>query len=139
MGANVGGSAAPAPGIDDEVRLTVSARLADEAGVLDDFRRLVMRLHAHARSSGDAELERTSFEVLERLAGEFGARHPDALSEAESRVAHRAAEGRSNREISEELFVTVKTVEFHLSNVFRKLGIAQRSELAGSLIRQFTE
>ena len=44
-----------------------------------------------------------------------------------------AADGRTNREIAQELFVTPKTVEVHLSSAYRKLGIASRRELAGSL------
>jgi DNA-binding NarL/FixJ family response regulator len=48
-------------------------------------------------------------------------------------VASLAAEGRSNREIAQTLFVTPKTVEVHLSNCYRKLGISSRRELSGAL------
>jgi DNA-binding NarL/FixJ family response regulator len=44
-----------------------------------------------------------------------------------------AAEGRTNREIAQALFVTPKTVELHLSSVYRKLGIRSRSQLPGAL------
>jgi DNA-binding CsgD family transcriptional regulator len=44
-----------------------------------------------------------------------------------------AAAGRSNPEIAQDLFVTVKTVEMHLSGAYRKLGIRSRSELGGVL------
>ena len=57
----------------------------------------------------------------------------DALTASELRVATRAAEGRSNREIAQALFVTVKTIEAHLGNAYRKLGIASRAELAAAL------
>ena len=40
-----------------------------------------------------------------------------------------ALRGLSNREIAEELVVTVKAVEWHLSNAYRKLGINSRGEL----------
>jgi DNA-binding NarL/FixJ family response regulator len=46
-------------------------------------------------------------------------------------VARLAAEGMTNREIAQALFVTAKTVEVHLSATYRKLGIATRGELAG--------
>lgn len=54
----------------------------------------------------------------------------DALTAAEQRVAALAASGSTNREIAEGLFVTPKTVEFHLRQVFTKLGITSRRELA---------
>jgi len=45
----------------------------------------------------------------------------------------RAMTGDTNREIAATLFVTLKTVELHLSNAYRKLGIAGRHELAAAL------
>jgi DNA-binding CsgD family transcriptional regulator len=53
----------------------------------------------------------------------------DLLTEGEQRVARLAARGLTNREIAEQLTVTVKGVEWHLSRVYRKLGIASRQEL----------
>ncbi len=58
---------------------------------------------------------------------------PDALTPSERRVADLAAEGRTNREIAQALFVTPKTVEVHLSATYRKLGIASRHALPGAL------
>jgi DNA-binding CsgD family transcriptional regulator len=57
----------------------------------------------------------------------------EALTASESRVARRAAGGRTNREIAQELFVTVKVVEKHLASAYRKLGIQGRGELADIL------
>jgi DNA-binding NarL/FixJ family response regulator len=57
----------------------------------------------------------------------------DALTPSERRVAALAAEGLSNREIAQALFVTLRTVEMHLSNVFRKLDIASRTQLPAAL------
>ncbi|GAA2648598.1 helix-turn-helix transcriptional regulator [Paractinoplanes durhamensis] len=53
-----------------------------------------------------------------------------ALTGAEIRVAVAVADGLSNKEAAERLFVTVKTVEFHLGNIFRKLDVRNRTELA---------
>jgi DNA-binding CsgD family transcriptional regulator len=53
----------------------------------------------------------------------------DALTPSELRVARLAADGRTNREIAQELFVTPKAVEYHLGNVYSKLGITSRQEL----------
>jgi ATP/maltotriose-dependent transcriptional regulator MalT len=56
-----------------------------------------------------------------------------ALTASERRVARLAADGLTNREIAEHLVVTVKAVEWHLSHVYRKLGIRSRGSLGGSL------
>ena len=54
----------------------------------------------------------------------------ESLTASERRVAYMATEGKTNREIAQDLFVTPKTVEMHLSNVYRKLDIRARSQLA---------
>jgi DNA-binding CsgD family transcriptional regulator len=48
-------------------------------------------------------------------------------------VTRIAVTGKSNREIAEELWVTQKTVETHLSRAYRKLGIKTRAELGAAL------
>jgi DNA-binding CsgD family transcriptional regulator len=53
-----------------------------------------------------------------------------ALTASELRVCQLAAEGMSNAEIAQALFVTRRTVETHLGNAYRKLDIASRDELA---------
>jgi DNA-binding NarL/FixJ family response regulator len=45
-------------------------------------------------------------------------------------VAAAAARGRTNREIATELYLSVKTVEYHLQGTYRKLGLRSRTELA---------
>ena len=57
----------------------------------------------------------------------------DALTASERRVAQLAVDGMSNRDIAQALFVTVRTVETHLSHVYRKLGIGSRRELPAAL------
>ncbi|HRD63599.1 MAG TPA: helix-turn-helix transcriptional regulator, partial [Nocardioides sp.] len=56
-----------------------------------------------------------------------------ALTASERRVARMAAEGLTNRQIAAELVVTVKAVEWHLSHVYRKLGISSRTNLSATL------
>jgi DNA-binding CsgD family transcriptional regulator len=58
---------------------------------------------------------------------------PDALTPSERRAAQMAANGMSNRDIAEALFVTVRTVEFHLLHAYRKLHIDGRRELQAAL------
>ncbi|GAA3465929.1 AAA family ATPase [Nonomuraea roseola] len=55
------------------------------------------------------------------------------LSDAERRVAALAADGYSNREIAAKLFITVSTVEQHLTRVYRKLSVTRRADLPESL------
>jgi DNA-binding CsgD family transcriptional regulator len=57
----------------------------------------------------------------------------ESLTPSERRVAEMAAEGPTNREIAQALFVTPKTVEVHLSSAYRKLGIRSRSQLEAAL------
>jgi DNA-binding CsgD family transcriptional regulator/tetratricopeptide (TPR) repeat protein len=58
---------------------------------------------------------------------------PASLTPSERRIAELAASGSSNREIALTLFVTPKTVEYHLRNVYRKLQIRSRDQLAAAL------
>jgi len=57
----------------------------------------------------------------------------DSLTPSERRVAEMAAEGMTNREIAQQLFVTVKAVQWHLGNTYRKLEISSREDLAREL------
>ncbi|MGI5380814.1 ATP-binding protein [Streptomyces sp. CA-251387] len=54
---------------------------------------------------------------------------PAALTPSERRIAALAAEGATNRQIAQQLYVTPKTVEVHLSAAYRKLGITTRTQL----------
>jgi DNA-binding CsgD family transcriptional regulator len=76
-----------------------------------------------------ARLLERSGEHARPLAGQTLAR----LTPAERRVARLAATGLTNRQIADALTVTVKGVEWHLSRVYRKLGIGSRAALAGLL------
>ena len=57
----------------------------------------------------------------------------DALTASERRIAELASEGLTNREIAQMLFITTRTVEGHLTSVFRKLRLDSRSELDAAL------
>jgi DNA-binding CsgD family transcriptional regulator len=86
---------------------------------------------AIARRAHD-ELEATGEKLRPLLAGGV-----ESLTPSERRVAAMAAEGKTNRAIAQDLFLTVKTIEAHLSSAYRKLDIGSRSELSAALDAEF--
>jgi DNA-binding NarL/FixJ family response regulator len=61
--------------------------------------------------------------------------HETTLSPQEQRVAAAVRRGASNREIASELFLAPKTIEFHLRQIYRKLGVHSRAQLVAMLAR----
>jgi ATP/maltotriose-dependent transcriptional regulator MalT len=89
---------------------------------------------AHARfveMGADAFAQRASRELL--ATGETARKRTidtrDELTPHEARIARMARDGASNQDIATELFVSRKTVEYHLHKVFAKLGISAREQL----------
>jgi DNA-binding CsgD family transcriptional regulator len=68
---------------------------------------------------------------LSRISGRKSA--PEGLTQTEQRVAQLAAQGLSNKRIAATMFMSVHTVEAHLTRVYRKLGVHSRAELAHRL------
>jgi DNA-binding CsgD family transcriptional regulator len=124
------------------VRMAQAEALAElgaelrRAGRRADARDPLRRARHLARLCGAGALEERVHEELV-IAGARPQRVAlaglDALTAAERRVAGLAADGLRNREIAETLFVTLKTVEVHLSRTYDKLGIRSRSQLAQAL------
>ena len=89
-----------------------------------------------ARTCGADSLAETARAEL-RSSGVRLRREPrsgaDALTPSERRIAALAASGLSNAEIAQELFLTVKTIEMHLTNAYRKLDIRGRAQLLTAL------
>jgi DNA-binding CsgD family transcriptional regulator len=112
--------------------------LLEGAGATQEVVGLLRRAESFAQSRGLRPLEERVRRLLERI-GE-PANRPAAealamLTPSERRVADLTATGLTNRQVAQELFVTVKAVEWHLSNVYRKLGIHSRNELPAVLTR----
>ena len=98
-----------------------SLGLADVAGPLLAARAVFERL--------DAKPWLAQVDAL--LGAEAGpAAAPVELTRQERQVAAIVGRGRTNREAADDLFVSAKTVAFHLRNIYRKLGLRSRTELA---------
>ena len=127
---------------DTEFRLAYAEALIDlgmllrRRGALREARESLRAGLARAQAIGAALLMRSAASEL-AIAGarrvSRGSRGAAALTTSELRVAQRAAAGATNAQIAEALFVNVKTVEMHLANAYRKLGIASRARLPAAL------
>lgn len=103
-------------------------RAGQRREALDSLRRGLELAH----QLGGLAVERLAREEL-RVAGARPRRAAqtgiEGLTPSELRVSRMAADGLTNREIAESLFVTPKTVEYHLRNAFLKLNVSSRREL----------
>jgi DNA-binding CsgD family transcriptional regulator len=59
---------------------------------------------------------------------------PFELTPSERRVAELVAAGKTNREVANTLFISVKTVDSNLTRIYRKLGVRSRTELVGAIL-----
>lgn len=71
------------------------------------------------------DIDETTLEIADDVDSEAF----NSPSEAERRVAALAAQGNTNRQIAEKLFMTISTVEQHLTKVYRKLNVTRRADL----------
>jgi DNA-binding NarL/FixJ family response regulator len=82
---------------------------------------------------GEQRLRALGVRTWKRASAQPGTSGLDALSERERQIARLAAAGATNVEIAQTIFLSRKTVERHLSNVFAKVGVRNRTELAALL------
>jgi tetratricopeptide (TPR) repeat protein len=94
-------------------------------------RPLLRRAIELAESCGADGIVRKAGEELKLAHGRQHRQHvdPDALTAAELRVRHLAERGVKSRQIADQLFVSVNTIETHLQHIYRKLGINSQREL----------
>ena len=122
--------------LDLAVALLDLATLQRRAKKRSETRESAIRAQELAMSCGATALARRAREEAVAAGARprrVALRGVDALTPSELRVAQRAGEGQTNREIAEDLFVTVKTVEMHLANCYGKLGIRSRTQLPEAL------
>jgi DNA-binding CsgD family transcriptional regulator len=86
-------------------------------------------LHAMG-ATAFAERARRELRATGETARERTAATSTVLTPQEAQIARLAADGRTNPEIGSELFISPRTVEYHLSKVYAKVGVSSRSELA---------
>jgi DNA-binding CsgD family transcriptional regulator len=109
--------------------LRAEGRAAEALGPLETAHKMFESFGAEAFTSrAGRELALAGAPVRSRGAGACA-----ALTAQERQIARRARDGQSNTEIGAELFLSGRTVEWHLRKVFAKLGISSRRELTGVL------
>jgi DNA-binding CsgD family transcriptional regulator len=112
------------------------------AGRRDEGVAELTRAEAELSSLGAARHRDEAARELRRLGERVTARQRrgggeglDALSGREREIAELVAEGRTNREIGEQVFLSEKTIEGHLTRIFAKLGVSSRVEVAEAIGR----
>jgi len=110
-------------------RLRRARRRSDARGPLREALNCFDRLGARPW----ADLAATELEATGETVARRGGDEREALTPRELQIALLLAEGRTTREAAAALFLSPKTVEYHLRHVYLKLGITSRAELAASL------
>jgi len=110
-------------------RYLLQAHRRDEAvGKLNDSLELYGRIEAGAAWTEPIAAERDAALRWRRTSGTATHAQPTALSDREMDVLRLIAGGKSNREIAEELFVSARTVERHIANIYGKLNLHSRTQ-----------
>jgi DNA-binding CsgD family transcriptional regulator len=94
-----------------------------------------LALFANLGAQGWAQRCRTEINATGRRAPASGDGAADRLTAQERQIALHVAEGLTNREIATRIFLSPKTVEYHLGNVYRKLNLRSRPDLIRHLVR----
>jgi DNA-binding CsgD family transcriptional regulator len=123
---------------------TLAARALGQARqherAVAELQRAAAELHADGalryRAAAERELRRLGHHVHRRTrAGKPNGIGVETLTEREREVARLVVDRKTNPEIAAELFLSPKTVETHIRNMFRKLGVVSRVEIARAIER----
>ena len=115
------------------VDLGIAQHDAGQRTVARETLRTGLDIAHHAGANGLASTARSALVAAGARPRRPAVRGADALTPSERRVAELAERGLTNREIAQALFVSTKTVEFHLRNAYFKLRIRSRAELSEAL------
>ena len=131
--------------IESALARTLAGRALAEAGEAErataELRRAAAELDAHGalghRDAAERELRRLGHRNVHRRTrpGKADGDGVESLTERELQVARLIVDRRTNSQIAAELFLSQKTVETHVRNLFRKLGVGSRVEVARSVER----
>jgi DNA-binding CsgD family transcriptional regulator len=97
--------------------------------------RAAIGIFDHLGADPWSEMARAELAATGETARRRDASTLDELTPQEMQIALRVAEGRTTRETAAALFLSPKTIEYHLRNIYRKLAIGSRSELADAMAR----
>jgi DNA-binding NarL/FixJ family response regulator len=123
---------------------TLAGRALAQAGQPDravaELKHAASELHARGalryRGAAERELRGLGHRIHRRTrAGKIDRTGVEALTERELQVARLVVDRRTNPEIAEALFLSPKTVETHMRNIFRKLDVSSRVEVARTVER----
>jgi len=117
------------------------ARISAQAGSADDACMQMNEAKQLMAKCADPGILNELITEAARLANqvvssEGRALRPDGLSPREAQVLELVAGGNTNKEIAAELVVSVHTVERHLQNAYRKIGVRNRSDAAAYIVRR---
>ncbi len=107
-------------------------RLGERAEAREHLRRGLHLAH-HSGALALAEQAREELIIAGARPRRDALRGRDSLTASEHRITALAAQGRTNNQIAQALFITARTVETHLTSAYAKLGISSRRELATAL------
>ncbi|WP_448613289.1 AAA family ATPase [Modestobacter sp. URMC 112] len=112
--------------VDARAHLRTALQLSEDLGA----RPWAERARQELRASGETARRRTATGAPAAGLPAGGVPAAKALTAQELQVARLVRQGMANRDVAAQLFLSPRTVDFHLRNVFAKLGVASRTELA---------
>lgn len=117
--------------IHNEVEYLMKAvEIGIDGYVLKDSDISVLKKAIHAINGGESYIEPSLTPYFNKKLGKKKETRIDSLSKREIQVLELIAEGSFNKEIAEKLFISEKTVKNHVSSIFKKINVSDRTQAA---------